>query len=67
MNYKIYLYVFFVLLSAFSLSGINYEKFIKKNKIIETKILVMILSFISGYLLTNFIVDFLEFSHIFIG
>ena len=67
MNYKIYLYVFFVLLSAFSLSAVNIEKIIKKNKIIETKILVMILSFISGYLLTNFIVDFLEFSKIFIG
>jgi len=67
MNYKIYLYVFFVLLSAFSLSAVNFEKIIKKNKIIETKILVMILSFISGYLLTNFIVDFLEFSKIFIG
>ena len=67
MNYKIYLYVFFVLLSAFSLSAVNCEKIIKKNKIIETKILVMILSFISGYLLTNFIVDFLEFSKIFIG
>ena len=67
MNYKIYLYVFFVLLRAFSLSAVNFEKIIKKNKIIETKILVMILSFISGYLLTNFIADFLEFSKIFIG
>ena len=65
MDYKIYLYVFFVLLSAFSLSAVNFEKLIKKNKIIETKILVMILSFISGYLLTNFIVDFLAFSQIF--
>lgn len=65
MNYKIYLYVFFVLLSAFALSAVNYEKFIKKNKIVETKILVMIMSFISGYLLTNFVTDFLEFSHIF--
>lgn len=67
MNYKIFLYIFFVLLSAYSLSAINFEKIIKKNKIIETRILVMILSFISGYILTNFIVDFLEFSKIFLG
>ena len=65
MDYKVYIYVVFVLLSAFALSAINFEKFIKKNKILETRILVMILSFISGYLLTNFLVDFLEFSQIF--
>ena len=65
MDYKVYIYVVFVLLSAFALSAINFEKFIKKNKILETRILLMILSFISGYLLTNFLVDFLEFSQIF--
>ena len=67
MNYKVYIYVVFVLLTAFALSAINFEKFIKKNKIWETRILVMILSFIGGYLLTNFLVDFLEFSQILIG
>ena len=65
MNYKVYIYVVFVLISAFALSAVNFEKFIKKNKVIETRILVMILSFISGYLLTNFFIDFLEFSKIF--
>ena len=67
MNYKLYLYIFFVLLSAFALSGVNFEKFIKKNKVWEARILMLICSFISGYLLTNFIVDFLEFSKIFLG
>lgn len=66
MNYKIYLYIIFVFLSAFALSSLNFEKFIKKKKVLETRILLVILSFISGYLLTNFIVDFLEFSQIFI-
>lgn len=65
MNYKIYLYAICVFLSIFALSGINYEKFIKTNKIIETKILIMILALIMGYLLTNLIVEFLELSAIF--
>ena len=67
MDYKVFVYIVFVMLSAFALSAVNFEKFIKKNKVLETRILVMILSFISGYLLTNFLIDFLEFSKIFIG
>ena len=67
MDYKVYIYIVFVLISAFALSAVNFEKFIKKNKVLETRILVMILSFISGYLLTNFLIDFLEFSKIFLG
>lgn len=65
MNYKIYLYVFFVLLSTFTLSGINFDKIMKRNKKIEARILVLLLSFISGYLITSFIVDFLNNSRIF--
>ncbi len=62
MNYKIYFYVFFILLSAFAISGINFDKIIKKNRVLEAKILVIILSFMSGYLLTNFIFEFLTFT-----
>ena len=46
MNYKAYLYVITVLLSAYALSGI----------------LVIITSLIMGYLLTNFITDFFNVS-----
>ncbi len=59
MNYKIYLYIFFSMLAAFALSGINYEKFIKKNRVWETRILVLLLSLTIGYLVTNFILEFL--------
>ncbi len=62
MNYKIYLYAIFVFLSIFILSGINFEKFMKKNKVIEAKLLVMTLSCAMSYLLTNFVVDFLNLS-----
>ena len=64
MNYKIYIYVITVLLSTYTLSGINFNKIMKKDKVIESRILVLILSFISGYILTNFITDFLTISRI---
>lgn len=65
MHYKTYLYIFFVFLSIFALSSINYEKIIKQNKILETKILVMILGLALGYLITNFVVDFIGLDKIF--
>lgn len=65
MHYKTYLYIFFVFLSIFALSSLNYEKIIKQNKIIETKILVMILGLALGYLITNLVVDFIGLDKIF--
>jgi len=58
MNAKIYLYFICSLFSAFALSGINYEKIIKQNKIWETRILVLLLSLALGYIITNFILEF---------
>lgn len=64
MNPKVYFYVFFVMLSAYTLTGINFDAIIKKNKIWEARILVIILSLIIGYLLTNFVFDFFSISKI---
>jgi len=60
MNYKIYVYIVAVLLSIFALSSINFEKIIKRNRVIETKILVILLGFALGYLVSNFIFDFIS-------
>ena len=59
MDYRIYIYVVCTLFSAFALSGVNFEKIIKKNRIWETRILVMLLSFALGYLVTQFFLAFL--------
>lgn len=64
MNYKLLVYVFNIMLCTFSLSGINFEKIIKKNKVVETRILVIVLGCILAYLLTNFIFDFISISKI---
>ena len=62
MNVKAYIYVISVFLSAYALSGINYDGFIKKNKAIEARVLVVLLSIALGYLITNFITDFISVS-----
>ncbi len=64
MSIKALLYVLFSLISAYILSSINYNNFFKKNKIIESRIFIILLSFIMSYLITNFIVDFLSSSQI---
>ena len=60
MNYKIYLYALFFFLSIFIYSGVNFNKIMKKDKNIEARLLVMVLSAISSYILTNFVTDFLN-------
>lgn len=60
MEIKLFLYVFFTFLSAFGLTAINFNNIIKKDKYIEVRVLVMVLSFALGYLLTNFVIDFLN-------
>lgn len=57
---KLMLYVIFTFISAFGLSSLNFEGFVKKNKNLEIRVLVMVLSFSFGYLLTNFVIDFLN-------
>ena len=57
---KLLLYIFFTFVSAFGLSGVNFNGIIKSGKVIESKVLVMVFSFSFGYLLTNFVLDFLN-------
>lgn len=64
MNLKLYFYVFFVMMSAYALTGVNFDALMKKNKIWEARILVIILSLVIGYLLTNFVYDFFSLSKI---
>ena len=58
MGYSIYLYFICPLLSVFALSGVNFDKIMKKNKIWEARILVLVLSLALGYILTNFVLAF---------
>ena len=64
MNVKVYIYIITTLLSAYSLTGINFDKFWRSKKTIEARVFIIILSLIMSYLLTNFIVDFFTNSKI---
>ncbi len=57
MNYKIILYAIFTFLCIFMLSGINYEKFMRKGRILEVKFIILFMSMAISYLLTNFVWD----------
>ena len=54
MNYKIYVYMICTLFSAFALSGVNFEKIMKKNRIWEARILAMFLTLALGFLVSSF-------------
>ncbi|HCY43857.1 MAG TPA: hypothetical protein DHU33_00290 [Firmicutes bacterium] len=60
MKYKSLIYALTFFLSMFALSGVNFDKFMKRNKPIEARVIVFILAFAASYLVTNFIVDFIS-------
>ena len=60
MDIKVYLYIFFTMMSVFILNGINFNGIMKKGKVIKAKMLVLVLSFALSYLLTNFVLDFVS-------
>ena len=65
MNYKMYLYVITLIMSVYILNGVHFEKIMKAGKEFEAKALFIALTIMMSYILTNFIVDFLEVSKIF--
>ena len=64
MNYKVYVYVITLMMSIYATSGINFDGFIKKNKAIEARVLVILLSVALSYLATNFITDFISLTSV---
>ena len=65
MIYKIVLYIVLTFISAYGISGINFNNFFKKDKILESRVLIVSLSLGMGYLLTNFVIDFLNLTNLF--
>ena len=64
MNYKTYIYIVSVLLSTFAISGINFNNMFRKNKVIEARVLVVLLVLALGYLVGSFVITFIECSKI---
>ncbi len=60
MSYEIYVYAIMLFVSAFCLSGINFNNFFKKGHIIEAKIFVMMICLGLAYLASSFIIAFIN-------
>lgn len=58
------MYIICSFISAFAISGINFNGLFKKDKIIEARVFVIIISLVLGYLLANFILDFINITSI---
>lgn len=60
MSYKIYIYIFMLLLSAFALSGINFDHFIKSKYKNEARVLAFLFMLSLAYTSSMFIINIIE-------
>ena len=60
MDYRIYIYVICVFISAYALSGVNFNNVFKKNRIIEARLIVLLLSLALGYLVGSLVISFVS-------
>lgn len=52
------IYILVTILTIWAMSGINFEKFLKKNRIYEARVLYLLISMALSYLVVNFLYDF---------
>ena len=61
MSIKIMIYVFTTLLTIFMFDSLNINHLFKKNRILEAKIIIILISISISYLVTNYIYDFISY------
>ena len=59
---KLIIYAISILMCTFSVSGINFDGFIKKNHIWEARFLSIIFILCLSYILANFLYDIMNIS-----
>lgn len=59
--YKIVLYLLCYVLVMFGLNAFDYNRFIKQNRVVEARVLYLIISFVLTYLLGSFLMDIIYF------
>lgn len=55
---KVFVYIISICLSMYGLSCLDFDKRLKKNKVLEFYVLYIVLSVGLGYLFASFILDF---------
>ena len=63
-KYKVIIYIIITMACVFSISGINFNNFFKKDHIVEAKLFIILITLALSYLVTSFIISFLEVSKI---
>lgn len=56
---KLLIYCFVLPMTLYALNGVNLNVIFKKNRPLEARLVLMILTFSFSYLITNFILDFI--------
>ena len=59
--YKIVLYLLCYVLVMLGLNAFDYNRFIKQNRVVEARVLYLIISFVLTYLLGSFLMDIIYF------
>jgi len=59
---KLYLYTIVLFFSMWVLEAVDFDKFLKKNKIVQARILYLLISIVLTYIIVNFICDFYNIS-----
>ncbi len=57
MSVKFFIYLFSSILVVWSLESLNINKFFKKNRVVQARILYLLIGLSLIYLITNFIYD----------
>lgn len=55
---KSFLYAFIFLFTVWSMEGLNLNKLFKQNRVIQARIIYILISISISYLVANFIYDF---------
>lgn len=59
---NIIIHIIFIVLSWKALEGLNFEKLIKKNKVIESRLLFILLSITIGTIASTFVINLIQWS-----
>ena len=55
-------HIIFIALSWWALQSLNFEKFLRKNRVFQARVLYVLLAIIMGSLVSNFLLDYLTWS-----
>ena len=59
---SILIHIVFIALSWWALQSLNYEKFLRKNRVFQARVLYVLLAIIMGSIVSDFLLNYLTWS-----